>query len=323
MTNILLTSAGRRVSLVRFFQKELRHFFPDAKVFTSDAHPELAAACRVSDGFFQVRRVTQEGYIEELLALALAHEIGLIIPTIDTELIILAQHRSLFAAKGIQIVISDLDKVTIFRDKRLTHQFFQANDFPCAQEYSKTNYQLPLYIKPYDGSRSVDNFIIHHPEQLTEYHFQNEKLLFLEYLDHRLHTEFTVDLYYDQLGKLKCVVPRQRIEVRDGEVNKAVTKDVFFIQHLWEKWSTVEGFRGCITLQVFVNFTTQQVYGIEINPRFGGGYPLSYLAGANFPQWILQEYLLQQTNLPEFHDWEQNMMMLRYDDEVIVRNYHD
>ena len=96
---------------------------------------------------------------------------------------------------------------------------------------------------------------------------------------------------------MKCFVPRERIEVRDGEVNKAVTKDTFFIPEIWDKMKHIQGFRGCITLQIFVNNETKKIFGIEINPRFGGGYPLSYLAGANFPKWIIQEYLLQENSM--------------------------
>lgn len=321
MNNILITSAGRRVSLVRFFQTELHKCFPEAKVYTADANPEYSAACRVSDGFFKVPRVTNPNYINLLLELVLSHHIKLIIPTIDTELLVLSQNIDLFQSKGVTIVVSDYETVKIFRDKRLTHNFFAQYAIGFAKEYTKENYELPIYIKPYDGSRSVDNYIVRTQEQLTDYHFANEKLMFLEYLDHQKHIEFTIDLYYDKTAALKCLVPRQRIEVRDGEVNKAVTKQAFFIPELWEKMKKIPGFRGCITFQVFVNLENQQIYGIEINPRFGGGYPLSYLAKANFPAWIIQEYLMNEHNLPVFNDWEKNLMMLRYDDEVLVSNF--
>ena len=59
------------------------------------------------------------------------------------------------------------------------------------------------------------------------------------------------------------------------------------------------------------------ITGIEINPRFGGGYPLSYAAGADFPSMLIREYLMDST-LETFHDWEENLLMLRYDDEVLV-----
>lgn len=322
MNNILITSAGRRVSLVRFFQKELKSVFAEAKVFTTDANPDYASACRISDGYFKMQRVTEPNYINDLLQLAIENGVKIIVPTIDTELLILSKNIEVFKSKGIEVVISDYEIMKIFRDKRLTHQFFEKYGINCAKEYSKENYQLPIYIKPYDGSRSVDNFIITTQEQLTDYHFQNDKLLFLEYLDHKKHTEFTIDLYYDKNSDLKCFVPRQRIEVRDGEVNKAVTKDAFFIPEIWKKMQHIDGFRGCITFQVFVNLETQQIFGIEINPRFGGGYPLSYLAKANFPRWIIQEYMMENQGVEVFNDWEKNLMMLRYDDEILIHNFN-
>lgn len=322
MSNILITSAGRRVSLVRFFKIELHKAFPNSKVYTTDANPEYASACRVSDGFFKVPRVTDPNYIELLKQLVLENNIKLIIPTIDTELLILSQNIETFKKVGVDIVISDFEIMKVFRDKRLTHQFFEKYSINCAKEFTKDNYQLPIYIKPIDGSRSVDNYIIKEQFQLTDYHFSNDKLMFLEYLDHKKYVEFTIDLYYDKNSDLKCFVPRERIEVRDGEVNKAVTKDTFFIPEIWNKMKHIDGFRGCITLQVFVNNDTQKIFGIEINPRFGGGYPLSYLAGANFPKWIIQEYLLQENSIPVYNDWEKNLMMLRYDDEILVHNFN-
>jgi carbamoyl-phosphate synthase large subunit len=87
---------------------------------------------------------------------------------------------------------------------------------------------------------------------------------------------------------------------------------------LRDRLGSIEHARGCITLQLFVHRQSQEAYAIEINPRFGGGYPLSYEAGANFPRWLIQEYLL---GMPvEFCDaWESDLTMLRYDDHVIVR----
>lgn len=320
MSNILVTSAGRRVSLIRFFKAEAERLMPGSKVFAADARPQLSSACMVADDYFEIRRVTASGYIEELLGKCIENQIKLVIPTIDTELLVLAQNRELFAQNGIVVVISEYDKVAIFRHKRKTHHFFEELGINRAKEFSKQDYTLPLYLKPIDGSRSVDNFIIREESELTDYHFSNDKLMFLEYLDHKQFTEYTIDLYYDKNHELKCMIPRKRIEVRDGEVNKAVTNNKPFVRALWQKMQRVQGFRGCITFQVFVHNDTNELYGIEINPRFGGGYPLSYLAGANFPSWLIQEYLLG-ASVPEFTDWEENLMMLRYDDEVLVKNY--
>ncbi|MFM2229272.1 MAG: hypothetical protein RL607_530 [Bacteroidota bacterium] len=321
--NILITSAGRRVSLVNYFKKELKLIFPTGQCFASDANPRYSAACQVGDQYFEVPYLNHPDYIKVLLEICTQHGVKLIVPTIDTELLLLATHKAQFEAQGITVLVSDLNRIQSFRDKRATHIFFESIDVQIAKEYTKENYQLPIYIKPYDGSRSVDNYLITEESQLTDYHLTNDKLMFLEYLDHSLYTEYTLDLYYDRQSELKAVVPRKRIEVREGEVNKAITKKELFLKDIWTKFNKIEGLFGCITLQIFVHNTQpENYYGIEINPRFGGGYPLSYLAGANFPKWILEEYFLNN-KIQKFEDWEDNLMMLRYDHEVLIHDFKE
>jgi len=200
------------------------------------------------------------------------------------------------------------------------HQFFEQHHIPVAREYSKYDYKLPIFIKPLNGSRSVDTFVIKNHEDLTEYHFKNPDLMFLEYLDHETFEEFTCDMYYDRHHQLQCVVPRKRLEVRDGEVSKGLTEKNAIIDFLKTNLSTIEGAIGCLTAQFFKHKINDTVYGIEINARFGGGYPLSYFAGANFPKWILEEYLLDKS-IPFFGDWEDKLLMLRYDKEVLVHGH--
>ena len=113
---------------------------------------------------------------------------------------------------------------------------------------------------------------------------QEENLVFLHYLSPHEYTEFTIDLYYDRFNSLKCAVPRERIEVRSGEVSKSVTRKDELYASICGMFSRCKGFTGCITLQVFRKNSTNELIGIEINPRFGGGYPLSYCAGANYPR---------------------------------------
>ena len=321
--NILITSAGRRVSLVRAFQKELKKSYPEAKVIAADANPKLAGACYAADDYFEVPRLDNPVYIQTLLKKCLEHDIALVIPTIDTELLLLAKNRDLFEKNGIQPVIASVSFIEKCRDKRVIHDFFESHNVAIAKEYSKDNYTLPLFIKPIDGSRSVDTFLIRTKEDLTDYHFSNEKLMFLEYIDHAVYDEFTCDLYYGKDNKLKCAVPRKRIEVRDGEVNKALTVNGELVDYIRKNLSYVEGAVGCLTAQFFMHISEPKIYGIEINPRFGGGYPLSYQAGANFPGWIISEFLLGEQIEDKFNCWEDNLLMIRYDDEILVHGYKD
>ncbi len=318
--NILITSAGQRVSLVRAFQIEVKREFPQSKVYTVDMNPKLAPACIISDGYRKVNRINDINYIEDLIEICNNWQIKIIIPTIDTELLILSQNKERFKKLGIKLVVSDEKFVSICRDKRLTNHFFIDKKIDIPIQYDKSNFQFPLFIKPYDGSLSKDIYLINKEEELTEFHLQNSKLMFMEYIDNSLYDEFTIDAYYDRNSELKCVVPRKRISVRSGEISKGLTCNNFLVDYVIKKLNLIEGAIGCLTIQVFFNEKTQRVVGIEINPRFGGGYPLSYLAGANFPKWIIVEYLLERS--VSFYDkWESNLLMLRYDDEVLVHNY--
>ena len=146
--------------------------------------------------------------------------------------------------------------------------------------------------------------------------------MFLEYIDPNEYNEFTCDLYYSKSHDLKCVVPRKRLEVRDGEVYKALTQNNALVDYIKRHLSKIDGAVGCITAQFFLSKTDDsQICAIEINPRFGGGYPLSYLAGANFPKWLIEEYLLGKTIDDKFDTWENNLLMIRYDDEILVHGY--
>ncbi|MGI9550969.1 MAG: ATP-grasp domain-containing protein [Aurantibacter sp.] len=319
--NILISSAGRRVSLVRAFQKELAKVFPQGKVFASDANPELSGACQIADGFFKVPRVTDSQYFEVLISECKKANIALMIPTIDAELLPLSKNKSLLEEHGITAIIASSDFVAKCRDKRQIHHFFESKGVAVAKEYDKNNFELPLFIKPVDGTRSIDTYLIRNEDELTDYHFENEKLMFLQYLDHELYDEFTCDLYYGKDNLLKCAVPRKRLEVRDGEVNKALTANNSLESYIRQNLGRIDGAVGCLTAQFFVHKNESKIYAIEINPRFGGGYPLSYLAGANFPQWIIEEYLSGKEIDDKFDCWEDELLMIRYDDEILVHGY--
>jgi carbamoyl-phosphate synthase large subunit len=320
--NILITSAGQRVSLVRAFQKELKKLFPKSKVYTVDLNPVLAPACHVSDGYKSVGAITNKNYTQELLDTCKEWGVKLIIPTIDTELLVLSANKSLFMDKGITLVVSDFAFVEKCRDKRIINQFFRDNGIEIPKVVDKLNPTFPLFIKPYDGSLSKDIYIINNKSELTAYHLSSPKLMFMEYINTLEYDEYTVDAYYDINGELKCAVPRKRIFIRSGEISKGVTSNNEIVRCLKSKLSKIAGAVGCLTIQFFFNSKTKRIVGIEINPRFGGGYPLSYLAGANFPKWIIEEYILKK-DIPFFDLWENNLLMLRYDDEVLVHNYEE
>lgn len=319
--NILITSAGKRVSLVEMFKKEVATEDASAKVMTTDANPSLSAACQVADAFFKVPRIDSSTYIEVMLDICTTHRIKLLVPTIDTELLLLAQNRATFLEIGTAVVISDFEFVEKCRDKRVIHSFFEEHGIEVAGEFPKNAYQLPMFVKPADGSRSEDVYLIKEEFEVRKRLREEDRFMFLEYLAPDVYDEFTCDLYYTKDGVLRCAVPRKRIEVRDGEVNKGLTCNNMLVSFIKEKLGVVKGARGCLTVQFFKEKTGDRVVGIEVNPRFGGGFPLTYLSGANYVKWLIQEYVMDMPIDDKFDSWEADLLMLRYDKEVLVHGF--
>lgn len=315
--NIIITSAGQRVALVRDFKETLVRFYSEAKVFTTDMNPELAPAAYVSDGCFEVLRITDDNYVSQLLDICKKNEIGMIVPTIDTELLVLAENKNLFNDNGIIVCVSDLDFIKVCRDKRNTGDFLEKYNIRVPKAVDKYNPTFPLFAKPYDGSLSTNLYYIKSAEELTQEILDDPKLLFMEYIDKETYKEYTIDMYYGTDNRVKCIVPRERIKIRAGEINKGRTVKYPLMDYIKERLDKIEGCIGCICIQVFFNPLTEDVVGIEINPRFGGGYPQSYAAGGNYPEMLIKEYFLGE-KIDYIDNWKDNMLMLRFDDAVYV-----
>lgn len=317
MKNILITSAGKRVVLVKTFQKTLQEMGLDAKVYTVDLKPEMAPAGYVSEECIRVPRCTSDDYMDVLLQICIDKQIGVVIPTIDTELKVLSENRVRFLEQGIQIVISDTAFITTCRDKRLTDSLFHELGIPTPKIMDKDHVTFPLFAKPYDGSLSANTHLVHDQEELTKDILNDPKMLLMEYVNTKEYKEFTVDMYYGQDGKVKGIVPRERIEIRAGEINKGITRKNMIVGFLKQRMGTLQGVRGCICLQLFYRLSDHDIKGIEINPRFGGGFPLTYYAKANYAEYIIREYLLGET-IDYSEDWLDRTLMLRYDEDLIV-----
>jgi len=319
MSNILITSAGRRVELVNSFKTECGKLNRKLKVFCTDVNPELSSACQVADLYFRAPRVTSKEYIGFLKQTCADNSIVLIVPTIDTELLTLSEHREEFLKLGINIIISDKSIIQACSNKNYTTALLNKIDIKTPVIYDKKNLTYPCFVKPYDGSCSVGAFILNNKSMLTTDIFENSKNIFMELVPKNFD-EYTVDVYFDKLGNLKSLVPRLRIATRAGEISKGLTSKGIVYDYLKAKLCNLKGVRGCINLQLFANLKEKSFKAIEINPRFGGGYPLSYAAGANFPKMLIQEYILKEdVNFKD--DWENNLLMLRYDSKVLVYDY--
>jgi len=312
ISNILITSAGRRVSLVKSFQDTIKEYNKDGKIYTTDMNPIFSSACQISDGYIKVPRVTDENYLNILKKYCKNKNISIIVPTIDTELSLLADVKEEFEKNGIFIAISSKEICDTFYLKSTTEEFFLKNGFDTPKEVESLQHcSYPVFAKLNNSSCSIGATVVYTPQHAKELS-QDKNYIFQEYIQ---GDEYTVDVFIDKKGDVISIVPRLRIEVRAGEVNKAQTsKDEEIINAIKELCKKLNGAYGCITIQLFK--TQERIVFIEINPRFGGGYPLSYLSGANFAQYLIEDYLGKDLEYNE--EWQDKLIMLRYDAEVLV-----
>lgn len=156
--NILFTGVGRRVELLQAFRNAALVLNKDLKIYGADM-TGTAPALAYCDYTRKVVAMKDEKYIDNLLSICEADKIDLLIPTIDTDLLVLAENKEKFEVIGTKVMISASDKVRICRDKNNTSQFFvdcglhapmPVNDW---KEY-KSGY--PAFIKPKDGSSSIN-----------------------------------------------------------------------------------------------------------------------------------------------------------------------
>jgi carbamoyl-phosphate synthase large subunit len=321
--NILFTCIGRRVSLLNSFQRAARQLKIKVSLLGTDSN-ELSSALQLCDKGFWVKPITHAGYIRQILSIVKTNKVKLLVPTVDLDLKLLSQNKSKFSALGCSVLISQPEVVDICQDKRKTHRFLVKNGFDTARTLSvrsalsKQNHEeklnWPCFLKPWDGSASRGNAVVRNREELLFFAKRIPNAICQEFIK---GDEYTCDVYVDFNMKVRCIVPRKRIETRAGEVSKGqIIKQPRIMSESMRLVETLRAGPGVITLQLFLT-PGDKVKFIEINPRFGGGVPLSIKAGANFPKWILQELLGEKPNI-RFGGFKDNLIMLRYDSEVWI-----
>jgi carbamoyl-phosphate synthase large subunit len=323
---ILFTCIGRRVSLLNSFRKAAKQLKIKA-LFCGTDTTELSPALQCCDKGFLVKPIQHPGYIRQLLSIVKNNQVKLLVPTVDPDLKLLAKNKAKFAALGCRVLVSSPEVLDICQDKRQTYQFLIRNHFetPITMSVrsvlSARRLDWPCFLKPWDGSASKGNAVVHNPKELEFYAKRIPNPICQEFVT---GTEFTCDVYVDFAMKVCCVVPRKRIETRAGEVSKSqVVKDRHIMNQAAKLVEALGAGPGLITLQLFKTSKSKLKF-IEINPRFGGGAPLSIQAGANFPKWILQELLGKsprgKKTYIRFDDFKDGLIMLRYDSEVWLEN---
>jgi len=309
------------VALIRHFQATLASLGLRGRVIGVDASAD-APAFHVVDAAYKICRIDDPAYIQTLAGICAQERVRLLFPLIDTDLLVLSQSRSAFEAVGTTAVVSDPGLVSLALDKAMTSQFFSAHGVATPRVFDTHtiawgDLAYPLFLKPRDGSASQGAVKIRDERELR---------FFLDYIPRPMLQEFvqgrevTLDILFDDSGRVRCIVPRMRMEVRSGEVSKAlVVDDPRLLDEAWRVAGLLPGARGCINMQCFAAAQGEITF-VEINPRFGGGVPLSLQAGADFPRWIIQ--MSRGCDPGDVSAaYRKHVCMLRYDDAVFLDHY--
>ncbi len=318
--NVLFTCIGRRVSLLNSFKQAAKELHLKARFFGTDK-TELSAALQLCDKKFIVNSVHHQNYVSQLLQIVKQNNVKLLVPTVDLDLYILALNKEKFLDLGCIVLVSTPEIVKICQDKRETFRFLVKNGFDtpktvmAEEAIASKKLKYPLFLKPWDGYASRGNAKVKNFEELL---FYGKKIPNCIVQDFIAGKEFTCDVFVDFELNVRCVVPRNRIETRAGEVSKAcIIKNKEIMSRTAQLVKTLGAGPGVITVQLI--FTEDnKIKFIELNPRFGGGVPLSIKAGANFPKWILQ-LLTGKSPKIKFDGFENHLLMLRYDEEIWLK----
>lgn len=311
---ILFTSVGRRVELMQAFKEAANSLGIDLEIIGSDITPSAPALC-FCDKKVISPRIIEDSYIPFLIDYCRENNVDALIPTIDTDLLILSQNKDKFG--NTKVLISTEDKIKVCRDKRYTADYFNSVGLksPCpVDDYTIYNQGYPAFIKPKDGSSSIFAYKVNSFEELESYAKQVPDYIIQPYIE---GTEYTVDIFCDFNGNPVYITPRIRLAVRAGEVLKTeIVQDEKIIAEIKQ---LIGDYKPCgqITVQLIRENETKDDYYIEINPRFGGGAPLSIKAGANSAEAVLK-LLLGETLTYVNNAAEDGAIYSRFDQSIKV-----
>lgn len=318
--HLLISSVGRRIGLMNCFRESMQELDLRGSVYGADCSTS-APGFHMADRSWVVPRCVDPDFDAAIARLARAEGIRVIVPTIDTELHAMARLRPHLLREGIWTAISDPETVAICADKVLTNRWLREHGFPTVRQAplasvqaSPTGWRFPAIVKPRVGSASVGVRRVSNETELQSVCDPAGNLVIEELAPGREHT---VNIYIDRGGRCRCAVPHERLEVRSGEVSKAITVRHRGMMELASRvGEALPGARGALNLQCFLE-DSGGIRIIEINARFGGGYPLAHRAGAPFTQWLLQE-ALDCGPISDCDDWQGGIVMLRYDEAVFA-----
>ena len=304
--NILFTCAGRRTYLLKYFKENL---LEGDKIVATDMQLS-APALQVADVKIQVPAVYDPEYVNITLRICEEQKIDALFSLNDLELPILAENKARFEAIGVKVVVSDPKVIDIAFDKYKTAQWVESLGLTAPKTYVRLEdckkalaageIDFPLFMKPRWGSGSIGLESIADMEELDIYYgllMKKIKKTILatasvgdEYImiqEKLTGSESGLDIMNDLDGKNIGVCVKQKLAMRAGETDKAVTVDLPDVREMGRKIGEALGHIGNLDVDIMQHADGAYCV-LELNPRFGGGFPFSYEAGVNFPKALIQ-----------------------------------
>ncbi len=315
--NILFTSSGRRVELLRAFRSAYDELELDGNIVAIDIDP-LAPTLQIADRYYIVPRTLESRYAPALLDVCTRESIDLIFPLSDIDIPVLAKHRTEFEQIGARAVVVDSNAADISADKWETFRFFQQLRIPVPKSFlpeavTYADLAYPMVVKSRCGSGGKDVFVVQDQDELSFFLRKAKAPIVQEYLP---GPEITSDVICDFQGKVLSVVSRQRIEVRWGEVSKG--KTIINREIIRHCITIARGLRaiGPITVQCMMK--GEEPCFTEVNPRYGGGAPLGIEAGIPSPCWYLSMAAGKTVNAPPLGEYQEGLYLTRHDDSIFL-----
>ena len=303
--NVLLTSVGRRAYMVKYFKEALGES-GQVHVCNSD---DKTVAFHYADKSVISPIIYDDAYIPFLLEYCKENKIDILISLFDIDLLVLAKNKESFEKIGTRVVVSDEKVISICNDKWKTYQFLKGNGFNVPKTYltledtinaiDRGELKYPVIVKPRFGCGSIAMSIAEDEMALLYYFRRNtrtinksylryesqnveDKIIYQEYLDGQ---EYGADIINDFNGKLQSVIVKKKIAMRAGETDIAEIVDVPEITAELASLGSITGHIANMDVDVFL--INGKPYVLEMNARFGGGYPFSHMAGCNLPKAII------------------------------------
>lgn len=303
--NILFTCAGRRTYLLKYFREQLA----GGGLIVATDMQLTAPALSAADVKEQVPAVYAEDYIDRTIDICRKHRITALISLNDLELPILADNRGRFEKIGVKVIVSAPEVIDICFDKYRTAKYVESLglDTPATfvsleealNALDRGMIRFPLVLKPRWGSGSIGIEFVNSREELAEVYAMllkkvrntilatasqgDEYILIQQKIEGQ---EYGMDVMNDLEGKHRAVSVKKKLAMRAGETDKAQTVDNAAIRAIGRTLG--ENLRHIGNLDVDVFESEGKYYVLELNPRFGGGFPFSYEAGVNFPKAIIE-----------------------------------